>query len=365
MELIPIAFLFVIAAVLLVSGFFWFRKYTGLSADKGYLALLATVIAAGVQIFVRTQNQPRMFGHSNRDWAIVSMIAAGACIVFGAAFALRLWGKWIGGKATVEESQPGQPGVQAWFCMSNVIVGLALVICAWAGHNISPLLTVVAVGAALAAYPLLRMESPAPAISAVPDHSSGEREKIVALLEAGKITADECAELLQALGETTHAPSRQAPLTSGQRLLLIGAALVALGFFLPWIVINPGHEAGRMMSQFGMTTGLEMPGGGVSLPNPQIQTPTVSYAGGDIQRGLGWAALALALAAALIPYVATTLDAATSRTVRLLCLGVGGIIVLHLLTQNIRFVGIGLMIAVSGYALEIAGALRERKMAGQ
>ena len=115
-----------------------------------------------------------------------------------------------------------------------------------------------------------------------------------------------------------------------------------------------------MMSRFGMKMGLEMPGGGPSMRNPQIQTLTVSYAGGDIQRGLGWAAFALALAAAFIPYIAITLDAATARTVRLLCLGVGGIVVLYLLTQNIRFVGIGLIIAMSGYALEVVGMVRDR-----
>ena len=355
--------LFAVAPVLFVCGLFWFRKYTALSADKGFLALLASVIAASVQVFARA-HEPRISGHYDQGWPAISSIAAAVCIVFATAFALRLWGKWVGGKVTPEESQPGQPGVQAWFGAANVVVGLALVVTAWAGYDVSPLLTAVVVGGALAAYPLLRMESPAPAIAAAPDHSSGEREKIVSMLEAGKITADECADLLQALGETTHRPKIQPPLTSSQRLVLIGAALVALGFFLPWIVINPGQEAGRMMSQFGMKMGLELPTGSVSFPSPQIQTPTVSYAGGDIQRGLGWAALALALSAALIPYFATTLDIATSRTIRLLCLGVGGIIVLYLLTQNIRFVGIGLVIAVSGYALEIVGALRERKISG-
>ena len=355
---VPFGMIFLtLVALVFIPGIFWFRKYTGLSADKGYLALLASVVAAGVQIFARAQSVPKMIGRSDVGW---SAIAAGTCIVFATAFVLRLWGRWIGGQATPDESQAGQVGVRAWFCASNVVVGLAIVICAWSGYDVSPLFTAVAVGGALAAYPLLRMESAAPAISVVPDHSSGEREKIVAMLEGGKITADECADLLQALGATVRVPSRQIPLTSSQRLLLIGAALVALGFFLPWIVINPGAEAGRMMSQFGMKMGLEMPGGGLAMPNPQIQTPTISYAGGDIQRGLGWAALALALGAALIPYIATTLDAATARTVRLLCLGIGGIIVLYLLTQNIRFVGIGLVVAVSGYALEIAGALRER-----
>ena len=61
-----------------------------------------------------------------------------------------------------------------------------------------------------------------------------------------------------------------------------------------------------------------------------------------------------------MPYLGSSLDAAALRTVRLLCLGVGGVIVLYLLTQNIRFVGVGLVIAVSGYALEVVGMLRER-----
>ncbi len=357
----------ILFAVLFITGIFWFRKYTGLSADKGFLALLASVIAAGVQVFTRIQNIPRGLGHDVEMRVFISAMTSGAFIVFAAAFALRLWGKWVGGKATAEESQAGQPGVQAWFSAANVVVGLALVILAWAGYDVSPLLTAAAVGAALAAYPLMRMESPAPIITPLPDHSGGEREKIVAMLEAGKITADECAELLQALGEGARAPVPGAPLTSSQRLMLIGAALVALGFFLPWFVINPGKEAGRLMNQVqsSMTSTLRgdmnFPDGAV-FSGTHIETPTMSMSGGDIGRGLGWAALALALVAALLPYVASTLDATTARTVRLLCLGVGGIIILYLLTQNIRFVGIGLIIAVSGYALEIAGALRERKM---
>jgi hypothetical protein len=163
------------------------------------------------------------------------------------------------------------------------------------------------------------------------------------------------------------------PLTGSQRLMLIGAALVALGFFLPWFVINPGQEASRLMGQ--MKFNMHIPGGDdfsmdgstagnglqMSPGGLQFHTGSVSYSGGDIQRGLGWATLALALAAALIPYVATTLDAATARTVRFLCLGLGALIVLYLLTQNLRFVGIGLIIAFAGYAVEIAGAIREHR----
>ena len=74
---IPFAFLFLVAAILLVGGLFWFRKYTGLSADKGFLALLASVIAAGVQIFIRMQSFSRNLGRSDQSEAVISAIAGG------------------------------------------------------------------------------------------------------------------------------------------------------------------------------------------------------------------------------------------------------------------------------------------------
>ena len=350
---------------LLLAGLFWFHSYTGLARGKAFLALLASVVTCGLHVYFRAERrQQGLDGGGYPMWvAVLCVFAGGAALVFGTAFVLRLWGRWVGEKATAEERLPGMAGVRAWFSTANVIVGALLVLTLWFGFDISPLLTVIGIGGALAAAPLLRMESPAAAPAPVADDLSAEREKIVSMLQAGKLTAEESAELLQALGGTSRGPARTVPLTGGQRLMLIGAALVALGFFLPWITINPGQEAGRMMSQFGEGLGMDMPGGGFAFPNAQLKTPTVSYAGGDMQRGLGWAVLALALSAALLPYVATALDAATARTVRLLCLGVGGFIVLYLLSQNLRFTGIGLVMAAAGYALEAAGALRERRAA--
>lgn len=346
--------------LLLISGFFLFQKYSGLSRGKAFLVLLASIIP-GALYLVRSVPRPN-------DGAAPVIFAKIACIVFLTAFVLRLWGRWVGEKATAEEHQPGLPGVRAWFSTANVLVGLILVLTLWYGFDFPPLLIAVVIAAALAAYPLLRMESTAIAPAPVPDDLSAEREKILAMLEAGKLTPDESAELLQALRETSRTPARQVPLTSGQRLMLIGAALVGLGFFLPWLVINPGKEAGRMMNQmqssvtssFGGTVNFP---GGMTFPGMELTTSSVSIGGGDIPRGLGWAALAFALTAALLPYIATTLDAATARTIRLLCLSVGGFIVIYVLTQNLRFTGIGLVMAVGGYVLEAAGALREHRVA--
>ncbi len=354
--------------LLLISGLFWFQAYTGLSRGKALLALSASVLASAWRILVPVTLHGSGYHHGSAD-EVFPYFASGAAMVFLTAFALRLWGRWVGEKTTAEERQPGLPGVRAWFCTANVIVGLLVVLTLWYGFDLSPSLIAVAVVAALAAYPLLSMEPAPPATPPVADDLSAEREKILAMLEAGKLTPDESAELLQALRETAPVPTRQIPLTGGQRLILIGAALVALGFFLPWFVFNPGKEMGRMMGQMQSTITSSI-GGTVNLPHDmhlpemQINTPTTSMSGGDIPHGLGWAALAFAVAAALLPYLATTLDTATARTVRLLCLGIGSFIVLYLLTENIRFTGLGLGMAVGGYALEVAGALLEHRATG-
>ncbi|MEO5915887.1 MAG: hypothetical protein ABIS50_16750 [Luteolibacter sp.] len=353
-----------IPALLLFTGPFWFRPYTCLSHGKALLALAASVVAGVVLVMVPMIRRESMFSHHDEAEIMMRYAAAAIAIVFLTAFVLRLWGRWVGENATWEERQPGQPGVRAWFSTANMTVGLILVLTLWQGFDFSPWLIAAAIGGSLIAYPLIRMESPAAVEVPVADDLSAEREKILTMLESGKLTADESAELLQALRQSPPASPRQMPLTSGQRLMLIGAALVGLGFFLPWFVINPGKELNRAMSDMQSTMnssfGMEMNFPGTeSLSEGPIQMKSVSVSGGDIQRGLGWATLAFALIAAFLPYVATTLDTATARTIRMLCLGMGGIIVLYLVTQNPRFVGIGLVMAFCGYVLEGIGVFRE------
>jgi hypothetical protein len=360
--LIPVL---VVIAPLVIGFALLFRHYTGLARRNAYLTLFGSLIAGGAVIFSRVASP----AHGLDDEDIFRAIAAGFSILFLVAFVLRLWGRWVGDKAAVEERKPGLPGVRAWFSPMNVFVGLMLVLGLSYGFAFPPLLLAVVISGMLAAYPVIRLEGPTPNVVPVADDFSAEREKILAMLEAGKLTPDESAELLQALRPNSASRARQVPLTGGQRLMLIGAALVGLGFFLPWLVINPGEEASRLMNQMQLSLvpiaggGVELPSG-ANFPGMNLTTPTMSLSGGDIQRGLGWVTLALALAAALLPYFATALDTETARTIRVLCLGVGGFIVLYLCTQNLRFVGVGLILAAGGYVLEVAGVLRERRMAG-
>ncbi len=126
-------------------------------------------------------------------WRLYLTIAAtGLVYPLIVALALRLWGRWIGGKATPAESEPGVAGIRAWFCASNIGVAVLLVSFGWYGYDVSPLLGAVIVAALLAAYPILRMESSAPAAvtaSPVGEDLSAEREKIVSMLEAGEADA--------------------------------------------------------------------------------------------------------------------------------------------------------------------------------
>jgi hypothetical protein len=362
--------------ILLVIGPLFFSVYCGLSPSPAFCAMLASAAGGTICFLTRAIAAPGVHEmpsdaldigpytvHLARP-LILPSAAAGACIVFLTAFGLRLWVRWVENRMKPEERLPGRFGVKAWFGAANVTVGLLIVTLAWCGFDFSPLASAAVIAAMLAVYPLLRTEPPA---AAVVNDLSPEREKIVAMLETGKLTPEESAELLRALSETSPKSStNRAPTSANQRLILVGAAFVGLGFFLPWFVVNPGREVGRMLNQFQLNG--NNPSNGMSVtPNhgPALGTlfeaGNVSISGGDIQHGLGWLALALALTAAVLPYVATTLDAATARTVRLLCLGAGGIIVLHLLTSSFRFVSIGLIVAIAGYALEVTGSLRERR----
>jgi uncharacterized membrane protein len=88
----------------------------------------------------------------------------------------------------------------------------------------------------------------------------------------------------------------------------------------------------------------------------------VYIAAGDIEHGLGWWVLALGITAAALPFVAGNLDSQTCQKVSLVALGIGAIILGYVLTQGARYAGIGILLGLAGYALEIVGALKARRL---
>ena len=61
-----------------------------------------------------------------------------------------------------------------------------------------------------------------------------------------------------------------------------------------------------------------------------------------------------------LPHVAATMDAATRRMISFIALGIGGIVLLWLMTQNIRYLNIGVIVVLAGYAIEFLGVLNPR-----
>jgi hypothetical protein len=91
---------------------------------------------------------------------------------------------------------------------------------------------------------------------------------------------------------------------------------------------------------------------------PTVTTPTVTYNGGSLSYGLGWLILFLATGAAIIQTVQVPIRAATQRLASGTALALCGFLLLYVLTSNVRFVSVGLVLTFAGYLLELAGTLR-------
>jgi hypothetical protein len=174
------------------------------------------------------------------------------------------------------------------------------------------------------------------------------------VLDSGKITASEGAELLSALSLSERSLASKPVATPPQKLALIGALLLLIGFFLPWITINPQTELERAAQRLPIDPSWTQHFPWGALPT----TDAIRYVGGDIPHGLGWLILFLGVAAAALPYLAGNLPEPTRQRATLGGLGVGAVILLYLMTNNLRFVSIGILLAMAGYGLQLACALQ-------
>ncbi|MGV3534080.1 MAG: SHOCT-like domain-containing protein [Chthoniobacteraceae bacterium] len=366
-----------IAVIGLLSVFYYLR-YSGISRERA-LALWASTLFLTFGWFLFLLRTRAGEHRMRNEQEALTIISAAICFIIAVPFIVRLWSKWVQGNLTEAERSPGAVGWRAWFSGGNIIAALIIAVLAWKGFMISLPLMLLATFGALAVYPAILSASETPASSSEPppypvDNLSTEREKVLSMLEAGKISAEESAELLTALGATVrHAQTMPVAMTSAQRLVLVGAAVLLIGFFLPWLVFNPGKELDHMMGN--LTTQMQnMVPPGMPMPQgmPDFQSVTnhgmispmnveVQIAGGSVGKGLGWMALCLGLLAALLPYFARAMDYPTQRLVRFLALGGGAAIILYIFTASPRSIGIGLIVAAVGVGLEFIGVSREQR----
>jgi SHOCT-like protein len=317
-------------------------RYTGLTRGK---SALLWMLAIGLSICLGLSERAASIRHYQNtgkfeSFTLFEQICALVLPLLAIPFAVRIYRKLIGGQLTEPEKLPGMDGVRAWLTPGNLICAILIPICASV-----PQMFILTFGSLLI-YPVLNMLSTAvqPAPVVPPEDLSSEREKVLQLLEAGKISAVESAELLNALNHSAPPPPKPAAEINPQRkIVLLGAALLLVGFFLPWFV----HP--------------------ILTVNPQtnfsFQTGALQIHAGDIPHGLGWWILALGIAAAVLPFFATTLEAALQKKIILAALGVGTILLIYSLSEAIEYVSFGIILALAGYVLELVGTLKERPSA--
>jgi hypothetical protein len=366
-----------------------YQRYLGVGFGAAVLWVLAALAGVGLCLAIPLMTRPEGwfradFEHANMEH-VLSWVIGALLPLFAVPLALRLYRAWVQGVLTEAERLTDMAGIRAWLRPGTLVCALGLALCACLGYDYS-FGGVLALGlAAILAYPVINMLAPhaaaAPPAPAPPSESlAADRQRVLHLLEEGKINAEESTELLGALGESARLPTTPpAPaMTTGRKLLLVGAAVLLLSFFLPWLHIDVGAEVQHMRQQMLQA----LPGGSpMGMPEPaapfgnapaggsvpvSFTYETILY-GGDIGHGLGWIVLLLGLGAAVLPYVATTLSFHTLRTTTLLAVAAGTIIVAYLLAKYLRpgFVSIGLVLALIGYALEVLGAVQEYRGAGQ
>ena len=281
-------------------------------------------------------------------------------------FIARLYHKWIGAHLTVAEKLPGIDGMRAWLTSGNVFCAVLIPVCISINFGYSPLAMGSLTFGLLLAYPLLNFAAsqsqPGPAVPA--EDLSREREKVLQLLEAGKITALESAELLNALACSTPPPAKPtAEINPPRKLVLFGAAMLLVGFFLPWFTFDPNAAMRELTTQLVQNMG-RMGGMMNTLPQINSSVGTVQVHAGDLAHGLGWWILALGVGAAVLPFFATNLESSMQKKVILAALGMGVILLIYLLSDSFKYVSVGIVLVFAGYVLEAVGTLKERPSAG-
>jgi hypothetical protein len=352
-----------------------YGRYLRVSRGKAALLLIAAVLAAigcGVWRANQLRESPPVLRLGENDFDPAAAVGFAALLPLAAVpFLAKLYLTWIAGAVTDAEKAPGMEGVRAWLRGGNLFCAVLIALCLWLGFGYSFWMPVALALMALLAFPVLNMvmettspPNPAPAGDAL----SPDRERVLKMLDDGKITAQESAELLNALAHSAPARAPQSAPVPHRRLVWIGAAVLLIGFFLPWFVIKTAdlQEAldklmipmNKVASQLPGPQGTPMPNLSAMLPPPT----TIYAAGGDIAHGLGWWILALGIVAALVPFVAANVDSQACQKVSLVLLGAGAVILIYLFTEDWRYVNIGILLALAGYVLEFIGVIKEQRL---
>lgn len=158
--------------------------------------------------------------------------------------------------------------------------------------------------------------------------NTAERDRILKMMEEGKINTEEGTELLDAIGRSSALRGEE-KFSRADMIMLMGAALVVLGFFLPWAYIRRGV-----------------------------------YQSGPNVGAIGWAVLIIGIAT-VIPIFVTPKNFLYKISMMQIFLNLIGIaLVVSLLVQVGDKLGVGLIFCLAGFIVEtVAAFVKFKKLA--
>jgi len=166
-----------------------------------------------------------------------------------------------------------------------------------------------------------------------------ERKRILAMVESGKITSQEGAELLDAMGKSSALRAQDA-FSRPDIVLLVGVGLVVLGFFLPWVRVR--FDA--LVGIFGRSTACQY-----------------GYHVGAV----GWAVLIMAIASAIPIFITPSRYLYKISMLQVFLAILGLMIVASLLISAGDKLQVGLVLCALGFAVEMAAAAAKFRQLGR
>jgi len=193
--------------------------------------------------------------------------------------------------------------------------------------------------------------------------NAAERAKILRMVEDAKISAEEGSELLDAMGRST-ALRGQEKFSRADIVMLVGAALVILGFFLPWVYIlrmsNKMLNSSIPQAPMSKSFSEEVPRPFVPgfLGNASV------YQTGPNVGALGWVIFIIGILSA-VPVFITPKDFLYKISMLQIFLTlIGLVLVISFLVRVGSNLGAGLIICLAGFVIELcASAAKFKRLA--
>lgn len=380
----------------------WYARYLGIRFGTGTVLALAGEAAAflgawgteprGLERGLRVSEQLLGYRSGWFAYSVEWRLVIGTAYVTGVMLALGLAAKVylavMTDRITAEERLPNGKGIRAWLSPMGWVTVAGIVLGACLGMGWPVWQTAAGAFGLLLAYPIVNciLHGGQRAQPQDTEDLTEERRRVLTLVETGKISGEDGAELIGTLGQSrASAPEDRGSFSAGKRLMLLGAMVVLVGFCLPWFEVNVGvlqreamkalHMLPESPSQIPNIPGgmnFAIPGSGREAPlalgyGPNgIQDIFVTVRGGDLQYALGWFILGLVIAAALLPVLwpANARNRVVQRGISLAALVAGSVILIYVATTVMGTgaavrMALGMFLAILGYVVLWAGALRE------